>query len=411
MKKAFDNQIIFGYFLIACVVMFPLACGYIMDGGVIREWLARVEELSTAASGTVLLFPSEETILSGGGQLRAMNSNLWFFLPAFLVRWTGKMAVGWEGYMIFMQLGTLLTAVLMFRRLFEGNASGYPVLLGTLLYMSCPYRVYLCYDLADMAQVAVWAMLPLYIWAVLGIVRRERYLVNLGVAAVSLAGIGYANLMNMLVAAGFTLIAALCARKLFLLIPLAAGSALTLPCLLRLYYYLFRGAYESFGIPVNSIMESGYDFGDFFSIFVYRENRPGMGLGMMLCLLTGLWLMFVKGQKLMGDRPVSSSRKVCVCLIALAAVLLCMSLQYFPWEYVQRLGQWALKLVSLLETPGVFWGMAQIALCVPGAWAMERLERQGDRGIFLGMAAMVFTACLGICVYQCNMLTYTRMPL
>lgn len=420
MKKAFNNQIFnkeiyFGYLVILCVVMFPLTCGYIMDGGIIREWIARMEELSMASGGKVLLFPSEGAILSGGGQLRAMNSNLWFLLPALLVRWTGKMVVGWECYMILMQLGTLFTAILMFGRLFEGSPSRYPVVWGVLLYMSCPYRIYLCYDLADMSQVAVWALLPLYLWAAIGIVRNpkmiQQNMVNLVTAALSLAGIGYANPMQMLIVAGFTLFVALCSRKLSTLIPLAAACALTLPCLLRLYRYLFRGAYEGLGIPVDSIMGRGYDLGEFFSVFVYREGHPGMGLGMMLCLLAGIWLMFVKGQKLLGDRPVSFSRKACACFVALAAVLLLMSLQYFPWEYAQRLGQWALKLVSLLETPGVFFGMAQIALCVPGAWAMERLERQGDKEVFVGMAALALLACLGSCIYQCNMLTYTRLPL
>lgn len=415
MKKAFNNKIYFGYLVILCVVMFPLTCGYILDGGIIREWLVRVEELSAATNAGALLFPSEGAILSGGGQLRAMNSNLWFLLPALLVRWTGKMVVGWECYMILMQIGTLFTAMLMFHRLFEGKNSKYPAFFGVLLYMSCPYRIYLCYDLADMSQVAVWALMPLYIWAVLGIVRyhkmNQKNIVNLVMAALSLAGIGYANLLQMLVVVGFTLLVALCARKFWILLSLAAGSALTLPCLFRLEYYLFRGAYEHLGIPVQSIMGSGYDVGEFFSVFVYREGHPGFGLGMMLCLLTGLWLMFVKGQRLLGDRPVSSPRKCCVCFIVLAAVWLFMSLQYFPWEYVQRLGQWALKLVSLLETPGIFFGMAQIALCVPGAWAMERLEKTEDKGVFIGMVVLVLTACLGICIYQCNMLTYTRMPL
>ncbi|MCM1091257.1 MAG: hypothetical protein NC092_06920 [Butyrivibrio sp.] len=343
MKKAFDNKLIFGYLALVCVVMFPLLRGHEMDVDMI-----------------------------------------------------------WKCCMGLMQLGTLCTSILMFRRLFEGKASKYPVFWGVLLYMSCPYRIYVCYDLADMAQAVVWAVIPLYIWAVLGIVRNrkmnQKNMLNLGVATLSLAGIGYTNLMQMLVVAGFTLLVALCAREWFLLVSLTAGSALTLPHLLGLYRYLFRGAYEELGLPVNSIMGSGYVLGEFFSSFVYREGHPGVGLGMMLCLLTGLWLMFVKGEKLTGDKPLSFSRKACVWFVALAAVLLLMSLQAFPWEYVQRLGQWALKLVSLLETPGIFFGMAQIALCVPGAWAMERLEQQEDKGLFAGLAVLVFIACLGGCI-------------
>ena len=41
-----------------------------------------------------------------------------------------------------------------------------------------------------------------------------------------------------------------------------------------------------------------------------------------------------------------------------------MSLRYFPWDYVQRIGQWSLGLVSLIRTPAVFFTYAQIILSI-----------------------------------------------
>ena len=46
-----------------------------------------------------------------------------------------------------------------------------------------------------------------------------------------------------------------------------------------------------------------------------------------------------------------------------------MSLRYFPWDFVQRMGSWALGLVTLIGTPAVFFGYAQILLCV---WSIEK---------------------------------------
>lgn len=404
MKKGAINKACLFYLMVACVTGFPLTCGYIMDGGIIREWIARMDELSAAlGGGRLLLFPTEQAILSGGGQLSAMNSNLWFFLPALIAGKAGGIVYGWECYMIFMQIATLLSSALMFKRLFEDENSDYPIFFGVLLYMSCPYRIYVCYDLADMAQVAVWALLPLYVWAVLGIIRRKQTVVSLLTAALVLAGMGYADLMQMLVIAGFTLLAALGVKRFLLLPALGAGCVAALPCLLRLFSYLFRGAYAVLDIPIYSIMDKGYAFGEFFSIFVYREGHPGMGLGMLLCLLVGLWLSFVQGQY--------RSKKECVFFAVSAAALLFMSLRHFPWEYAQRLGSWSLKLVALFGTPAIFFGLAQACLCVLGAWSAGQLKGQEDKVASVGMPVLVTAACLGLCIYQCNMLTYTRMPL
>ena len=52
-----------------------------------------------------------------------------------------------------------------------------------------------------------------------------------------------------------------------------------------------------------------------------------------------------------------------------AALLTVMSLRYFPWDFVQRMGSWALGLVTLIGTPAVFFGYAQILLCV---WSIEK---------------------------------------
>lgn len=49
-------------------------------------------------------------------------------------------------------------------------------------------------------------------------------------------------------------------------------------------------------------------------------------------------------------------------------MLTVMSLRYFPWDFVQRMGSWALGLVTLIGTPAVFFGYAQILLCV---WSIE----------------------------------------
>ena len=176
-----------------------------------------------------------------------------------------------------------------------------------------------------------------------------------------------------------------------------------LPGLERLFDYLFRDGFQELGMSLGSIMPKGYTPGQYFSSYAWRDGHPGMGLGMMVCLMTAAWLGFVEGEK--------ENRKVCRAFGGLALFLGLLSLRYFPWDYVQRLGIWALKLVSLAGTPAVFWGMAFFALCVPAAGGVDRIRRKENSPAAFAVPALVAAACLGLCLYQCNMLIYSRAPL
>ncbi len=306
--------------------------------------------------------------------------------------WSGNAAGLWRLVMILIQVGTLITSHVMFRRLFR--ETGQAVFFGVLFYCSSPYRLYVCYGLGDMYQAVVWVLLPLYVWAVAGIVRNHKNGINLAVAAVVLGGIGYGDVPQMLIVMGITVMAAIWFRKPALLAVLALGGVTAIPELLHLGKYLFGESVDILGIPPDSIMSLGYEPGEFFRIFVYREGHPGMG-GILLALAVGLWLWFVKGQKGWANG---------FCLLAAGVLLLC-SLKYFPWELAQRPGIWALKLIALFRTPAVFYGYGQIFMCILAAAAMGEAGRQKEKMIASGVPLTVLALCLGICVYQYGILS------
>ncbi len=391
------------YIVVCCVTMVPVASGRIMDGGVIGEWISRIYELSVELqSGHFLLFPSKEAIIEAGMPVFAMNSNLWFLLPAIIYWGLENVTICWQIYMILIQAGTLITSILMFHRLFKRETERICIFFGVIFYMTCPYRIYVCYDLASMSSAVVWLLIPLYVWAAAGITTHGK-LKNAAAAALALAGIGYADIVQMLVIAGITVLAALWFRKPLLLASIAAGGLIALPGILRLGRYLFGDTFGALGIPLNSIMESGYVLGEFFSVFVYREGHPGTGLGVLSALVIGLWLCFVKGQ--WGKNRKNSF------FIALSVLLLIFSLKAFPWDFVQRLGVWALKMIPLFRTPAMFFGFAQIGLCVPAACAVGKISRQEEKALAIGLPLMVLAACIALCIYQCNELMSTRLPL
>lgn len=152
------------YFITFIAVSIPVACGYICEGGIVIQWIARVDEIASGLShGQFLLFPSEETALNTAGAVNALHSNLWLFLPGLVYLLTDSIVFSYQFYVLLIQLGTLLFSIMMFRRLFDDKIS---VFFGVLLYMTCPYRIYICYDEANLMQAVFWALLPLYVWAV-----------------------------------------------------------------------------------------------------------------------------------------------------------------------------------------------------------------------------------------------------
>ena len=291
------------------------------------------------------------------------------------------------------QVGTLLTSVLCFQRIFEEAETRLPAYFGVLLYMTCPYRIYVCYELADVERAAAWLLLPLYVLALMGIVRK-RSLANIAFAGTVVAAIGYEDTMLFVFVLGLTLIAAVVLRKPWFLLSAAFGLMLGLPIIYGLIGFLFQGIFNELGISAKSIMGSGYRFGEYFQSFAYREGHPGMGLGMLICLLTGVWLAFVKGVK--------EEHKICRFFGVTAVVLTVLSFYLFPWDVIQRLGEWALIFVTLIDTPAFFWGLALACLCVPAACAMDRISKAENKLIAVGVPVTVILACLGVCIYQCG---------
>lgn len=390
--------------LAMAVALLPVGCNYIMSGGIVTEWIARMDEIARGISeGQVYLFPSVEVLVSTGITVNGMNSNLWFILPGLLHRLLGNIVLVYRIYMLGIQLGTLMGAVLFFERVFAKEKTKLPACLGILLYMTCPYRIYVCYDWANLSQAVAWMLLPLYAWAVMGIVGQKRNRGAVLIAAPVLAGIGYADVVFFMILVGITLLTGVLYRKPWLLAPAAVGSALFLPGLYRLIQYLFLNHYQELNMPIQSIMKRGYRFGEFFSTYAYKEGHPGMGLGMMICLLTGMWLWFVQGKK----------EKSCACRYFSRVSIICMifSFYYFPWDIFQRLGGWSLKLISLLETPAVFAGLAFGGLCIPAAYGVHQISKHENKVIAYAIPVMVAVACVGVCLYQCNTLTYSRVPL
>ena len=291
------------------------------------------------------------------------------------------------------QVGTLLTSMMCFRSIFKEAETRLSTYFGVLLYMTCPYRIYICYDLTDIAKAAAWMLLPLYVWALTEIMGQRKVL-KIVIAGVALAGIGYMDVLLLFFLAALTVVASVVFRKKCFLLPVILGTVLALNRIMGFGMLVFGDIFYDTELQIKSIMANGYRFGEYFQSYDYKEGHPGMGLGMLICLLSAAWLAFVKGVK--------EEHKSCKFLALTAGFLTALSFYLFPWDVVQRLGSGALRLVSAIDTPAVFWGWALACLCVPAACAMDRISKEDNKLIAIGVPVTVILACLGVCIYQCG---------
>ncbi len=389
------------YVVLFIVASLPVACNYVMSGGDILLWLARIEEVKNGlCAGSFILFPTAEVTVAYNGGVAALNSNLWLFLPAMIRMVGGSITTAYRLYMLLLSILTVISAKKLFEQLYQDKNIA---CMGTVLYITCPYRIYVCYDKGDLGMAAAWSLIPLFLWAIFKICEEKIHWKNISVAAVAFAAIGYANGVLCLFTAGLALLLVLYKHKISILLPLLVGGVFYLPCFAYLARYLVADGMSLWNIPVGTISAKGYRVGQFFTSWAYLEDCPGLGLGLLGALFVLLWLWIVE-----DNIQVTKKHGFFVLTIFLFGY---MSMLHFPWDIVQRVGAPFLRLISLMETPGICFGFAGLAACVLGTYGVECVAKQRNLFVRVGIPLMIMVASIGVAVYMCNTLTYVREPM
>lgn len=380
------------YAIVLAVTVFPLSCDYIPAGGLSASWVSLVTE--------------------SGNIDNVVSYRLWLILPKLVYSLSGGIVAAWRISMLIIQAGTLFCTGLFSGKLFENKADegsfNGTAFFCVLLYMTCPYRIYLCYDSFDMGQAVVWMLIPLYGWMILKIFSDTgtcaKNIINILAAGVVLSAIGYVDVISLIIISGITVTVLIYSKNVKIFLPVPAAWIFYVPGTVKIADYLFTGKYDdAVDIQIRSIMNSGYRLTEYFTSYVWREGHPGMGMGILICLLVMLWLWYVRGRK-----TENKSVKYFAFLALLCAI---MAFYRFPWDFVERLGNWSLKLVSMIGTPAVFAGISYAALSVTGADAIHGFEESGEKRAAYVLKVIILTVCLGLCIYQCNMITCARPPM
>ena len=269
--------------------------------------------------------------------------------------------------MIVSQLATCITAGWMFHSILpESSRKRWLTFAGMILYLMLPAHVAIVGPNRDFTQSMLWMLVP-FLAVMLGRMKRAaRWTARLGYGALAVAALGVIGRndgMACLILLFLCGIAGICEKQWQYPVVGILGVLSAYPTYRTWKHWLFDGAFEESGLEYTSIMDRGYSLGGLFSTYFHRGGNPGMGILLLGCLLFLLYNSFVKRRKLCAGKD--------WLWLGTATLLTVMSLRYFPWDYVERLGIWALGLVSLLRTPAVFFGYAQMILCV---WSVEKCD-------------------------------------
>lgn len=360
------EQKIYGAILIMLLVfpLIPLVSGQAMKGRDTALWLARIGEIKEGfTQGNLSWFPSAELTAAYGSGTMAFDHALWLLVPAALEALGMGERLAWNLFMGLLQLGTLGAVFYMAKALFREPAA---ILAGVWFYMSCPCRLYVCFDRADVGAALVWMLCPVLAGGLMRLCRAGiKDLWGWCGAVLGYGGLWYADARLALLTRAVAACCLLACRRIRCVAALAAGGALGLPAVIYLLRYLLKGGMQVWNLPTGSIMEGGYMPGQYLTAGMYRPDQPGLGLFLMGALLLLAWRRF-SGD---GGRLPSYVSGA----LAVAGILTVCSLRYFPWDWLQRLGLPFLRYIGLLESAGLFWRGANMLLWVPAAWAVAKL--------------------------------------
>lgn len=273
-----------------------------------------------------------------------------------------------KALLLLSQVMTLGTTVCMFHSIFKENENyenrslwwkGRMSLAGSLIYLLLPVHIAAIREQRDWILIGIWMLLPVLIAALTQMTHTEKKGWRFGFGLVAVLVIGVIGRMDGV--AGLTIlflvcVAGICRKRWEYPLTGVLGTVLAYPTYLTWKHWIFDGSFAESGFEYTSIMDRGYSIGGLFSTYFHRNGDPGMGILLLGCLLFLFYCSFVKGKKIWTGTD--------LIWLGAAGLLTAMSLRYFPWDYVQRVGQWSLALVSLIRTPTVFFTYAQVILCV-----------------------------------------------
>lgn len=389
---------------IVLVVSLPLMTNYCIDGVDVSYYLRQLER--------------------GGWE------DISLLAPSLLVRAGLSAEFVYKLYLFILNIATAVISYLCFRGIFRDDVTG---LIGSMLYTWAPYRLNDLYCRADLGEAVSLCFFPVLCYGLYRLFRegtdsREyRRLWMLLAPAYTMLLQSY--LLSFLTAAGFTLLLCIVMwrktlRKRTLLVLLKTALAFGVCNLWFLALMLLRlrsGALSMAAFQGKLIQGGGVYPNAFLQLYFvngssWRTDGTGtaglqpMGVGFVvtICVLVYLWLSFVGRYR--GREDESGIRGFGRGMAVTGGILAVMSMNCFPWDYLQKRNGLFFRRIASLQSPSRL--MPVVLVCFTfvscaAVWQVRRWEKGEVGRIF---AIVVAVASLMVTQYLTGDIIRTGEP-
>lgn len=405
---------------IACLTVFaslPLLSVYLSWGDDLEFHLNRIEAIRESLLAGQ--FPNRISAYwnKGYGYASALLYGEAFLYAPALLRLLGFSVQGaYKCYVIAVNLTTMVTAWLCFRKLFEDE---WAALFGAAAYLLAPYRLVCVYQRAAVGEYTALLFFPLIFYGLMRLCEEEpegqsakgRAWISL---TVGFSGLVQCHVISVLIGAGFTGLFCVAFFKKtvtpFRLLQLCKAAVATI--LLNFWFLLPFVEYMRLGYGGGTAEDTlwwrgcmgahGAFFSQMFSLFqsgvgeshtvvdgLAREGERNYTLGGLA--LAALFYLFYR---IYYHEEKTRLRRIGDWSLAFGGLAAFMCTVWFPWDGIQQICSLTAMITRNIQFPWRFLGMASFCLTLTLVSLLCLLRKRGEKWLYCGAALVLGAAFL-----------------
>lgn len=419
------KSVMVGLFLITLIASLPFLQDGVMIGADLGYHLMRIEGVKDGIlSGQFPLRIEPEWLYGHGYANSIFYCNTLLYFPAILRLLGFTVNASFQMYCIGINIATVCIGYYCFSRIFKDRVIG---LICTALHTLSIFRIYKFVITAALGEGSAYTFMPLILYGLYRVFTEDSSSTSYRKSWIPIA-LGYAGLMQTHVltceiTAFLTIIVCLfMIRKLFvketfLVLAKATSAAIAMSCwyLVPFLDYFLNEDIHMHYVSARTIQDRGlYLPVLFFNWWPLGNNAMlgnegmteshAMGIGMVMGIGFAVFcvLWFSGTWKKERGALISLGKTACV----LGGLLMLMSLNIFPWDYIQNLNGVTASLVSSIQFPNRFLGWGTVFLaCVWGCLLRYFKDSERKWYYYLGVILIlssITTSSVYLTDYTCK---------
>ena len=253
----------------------------------------------------------------------------------------------------------VVSAFLTFACLYLLYRDLYVSVMGMFLYTLMPYRIYIIFDKKDMGLTVAYTLLPILFFCYQKLLRKNVWagVVFFTLIVLMLEVIGYFDTTFLILLCCALILCGTISKHWSLVTFSVFSVVLSVPLKLDYWRFLLLGHNNEFAVSLSTIAVNGYEIGDYFMSWLYREGRPGLGFGFLISIMLSSYLYLCTERRNDGIQ--------CNGMFVSAIILMIFSFRWGMWDIVARVHPIIFRFISLMDSPGVLFGIGTAILSFP----------------------------------------------